>query len=69
MTRGETIDFLVEMSRTQEFKWAITIRRLDGPAGEWDSTRDFRHPAAGRLTAWERYAQVLLASAEFMMID
>ena len=69
VTRGETIDFLVEMSRTQEFKWAITIRRLDGPAGEWDSTRDFRHPAAGRLTAWERYAQVLLASAEFMMID
>jgi hypothetical protein len=36
---------------------AVTIRRLDGPAEEWDSVRDFRHPAAGRLTAWERYAR------------
>jgi hypothetical protein len=69
VTRGETLDFVVEMARAQEFKWRVTIRRLDGPAGEWDSVRDFRHPAAGRLTAWERYAQVLLASAEFMMID
>lgn len=69
VTRGETIDFLVEMARTQEFKWTVTIRRLDGPAEEWNSTRDFRHPAASRLTAWDRYAQVLLASAEFMMID
>ena len=69
VARGETIDFLVEASRTQEFKWTVAIRRLDGPAEEWDSARDFRHPAAGRMTAWERYAQVLLASAEFMMID
>ena len=69
VTTGETLDFIVEMARAQEFKWRVTIRRLDGPAAEWDSVRDFRHPAAGRLTAWERYAQVLLASAEFMMID
>lgn len=67
--RGETLDFTVEMARAQEFKWTITIRRLDGSPEEWHSARDFRHPAAGRLTAWERYAQVLLASAEFMMID
>jgi hypothetical protein len=39
------------------------------PPGEWDSASDFRHPAASRLTAWERYAQVLLATAEFIMID
>ncbi len=69
VARGETIDLLVEAARTQEFKGTVAIRRLDGPAEEWDSARDFRHPAAGRMTAWERYAQVLLASAEFMMID
>ena len=68
VARGETLDLVVEMARAQEFKWQVTIRRLDG-AAQWDSVRDFRHPAAGRLTAWERYAQVLLASAEFMMID
>lgn len=67
--QGETIDLSIEMSRNQEFKWQVNIRRLDGPPGEWDSASDFRHPAASRLTAWERYAQVLLATAEFIMID
>lgn len=67
--RGQTIDFIVEMARAQEFKWRIIIRELDGARQEWDSIRDFRHPATSRLNAWERYAQVLLASAEFMMID
>lgn len=71
--KGETIDFVVEMARTQEYKWRVTIRRVDGTTNghrdEWDSVRDFRHPAARRLSAWDRYAQVLLASAEFMMVD
>ncbi|MDX2032269.1 MAG: DUF1549 and DUF1553 domain-containing protein [Blastocatellia bacterium] len=66
---GEAIDFLVESRKTEEFKWTLTLRRLDGPADVWNSTRDFRHPAAGALNAWQRYAQALLASAEFMMID
>ncbi|MFN0088508.1 MAG: DUF1553 domain-containing protein [Blastocatellia bacterium] len=69
VARGETIDFVVEARKTEEFKWMATIRRLDGPAGEWNSARDFRHPASGPLGAWQRYAQVLLASVEFMMID
>jgi mono/diheme cytochrome c family protein len=70
--RGDTIDFVVEAGKGTaggEFKWAVTIQRLDSTADEWDSVRDFRQPSAGALTAWERYAQVLLAAAEFVMID
>jgi hypothetical protein len=70
--RGDTIDFIVDASKGGSgngFKWVVTIKRLDGNAEEWNSLRDFRHPSVGALGAWERYAQTLLAAAEFLMID
>lgn len=70
--RGDTIDFVAEAGKGTagaEFKWAVTIRRLDGAGEMWDSVRDFRQPSAGVLSVWDRYAQALLAAAEFMILD
>jgi hypothetical protein len=70
--RGDTIDFIADASKGGSgngFKWMVTIKPLDGAAGDWNSQRDFRQPYVGVLSAWERYAQVLLAAAEFLMID
>ena len=70
--KGEIIDFVAEAGKGTaggEFKWTVKIRRLDRANEDWDSMRDFRQPSAGLLTAWDRYAQTLLATVEFMMID
>ena len=70
--RGDTIDFIADAGKGGSgngFKWVVTIKRLDGTAEDWHSQRDFRHPSVGTLGAWERYAQVLLAAAEFLLID
>ncbi|HEX4950848.1 MAG TPA: DUF1553 domain-containing protein, partial [Blastocatellia bacterium] len=70
--RGDFVDFVTEAGKGTsggEFKWAVTIKRLDGVTEEWDSARDFRQPSAGVLTAWDRYAQALLAAAEFLILD
>jgi hypothetical protein len=72
VSRGDTIDFVVDAAKGgagSAFKWEVTIKRLDGISEEWDSRRDFRNPTALKLKAWERYAQVLLGAAEFMIID
>ena len=70
--RGDTIDFIADASKRGSgngFKWVVAIKRLDGNAEEWNSLRDFRRPSVGALGAWERYSQMLLAAAEFLMID
>src|SRR5215467_12357369 len=70
--RGDTIDFIADASKGGSgngFKWVVTIKQLDGNAEEWNSLRDFRRPSVGALGAWERYSQMLLAAAEFLMID
>jgi len=70
--RGDTIDFIADASKGGSgngFKWVVTIKRLDGNAEEWNSLRDFRRPSVGELGAGERYSQMLLAAAEFLMID
>lgn len=70
--QGDTIDFVVEGGKGTtggEYKWGVTIKRLDAANESWNSMKDFRQPTAGRLDAWDRYAQVLLASAEFIVLD
>ncbi|MFN7926996.1 MAG: hypothetical protein U0Y68_03465 [Blastocatellia bacterium] len=69
--RGDTLDFVAEAGKGTaggEFKWAVTIQQQAG-VEEWSSVRDFRQPSAGVLTVWDRYAQALLAAAEFMILD
>ena len=70
--RGDTLDFIADASKGgsgNNFKWAVTIARLDGSGDDWNSLRDFRNPTVSAMTAWERYAQVLLAAAEFLLLD
>jgi mono/diheme cytochrome c family protein len=70
--RGDTIDFVIDAGKGGSgngFKWSVTIKQLDGASEEWISVRDFRNPTVSSLNAWERYAQVLLAAAEFLIID
>ncbi len=65
--RGDVLDFVVTSGN--EHEWKMVIERLDGSRDVWDSVRDFRAPYDQPLTAWERYAQVLLMAAEFMTIE
>ncbi len=70
--RGDTLDFIADASKGGSgngFKWEVTIARLDGNIDDWNSLRDFRNPTVGTMDVWERYAQVLLAAAEFLIID
>lgn len=70
--KDETIDFITDGRKntsSDEFKWNVTIKRIDSSADEWNSSKDFRQPATTPLDAWERYAQVLLATVEFIVLD
>lgn len=78
--RGDTIDFVAEPradENSDSFRWAPVVERVvDRPediAGvpSWDARRDFGGLVAPQrpLTAWERYAQVLLSSNEFVFVD
>jgi hypothetical protein len=70
--KGETFDFLVESGVTETsdgFTWAPLIR---SEGGEWNAEAQFGGPPSAQpepLTAWEKYAQVLLASNEFAFVD
>ncbi len=70
--RGDTIDFIVECRGTDtsdSFTWAPILR---GAGGEWNAQSSFSGPPpppAAPLTAWQKYAQVLLATNEFVFVD
>jgi len=79
---GETVDFLVDPRGDPAFDsytWAPVVKMVEskikpGPedASEWNSTTDFKGPEGKkptRLTAWEKYVQVLLESNEFVFVD
>jgi hypothetical protein len=69
---GETLDFVVE-SRGDEnsdgFEWRATLRDADGP--EFSSKAQFAGPSPKfqPLTPWEKFAQVLLQTNEFVFVD
>ncbi len=83
MQRGDFIDFVADCRNSVEFDsfhWAPTIALNDGPdtnAGdaprEWDAQAGFAGPSKSPekrpLTAWEKYAQVLLLANELMFVD
>ena len=76
--RGETIDFVVEPRGGAEFDsftWEPAVR-LEMPSQEgranvlnWSARADFGGPAPEPLTAWQKYAHVLLMTNEFYFID
>ncbi|RYD75898.1 MAG: hypothetical protein EOP84_17630 [Verrucomicrobiaceae bacterium] len=70
--RGEIIDFIVECGvddNSDSFNWAPLIQSDNG---EWDAKIAFSGPPPPRpapLRAWEKYAQVLLSTNEFVFVD
>jgi mono/diheme cytochrome c family protein len=75
--KGDYIDFVADLRQDvsfDSFAWAPRVRYLDSTGGKreaWNAKNDFAAPARERkpLTAWEKYAQVLLLSNELMFID
>ncbi len=79
--KGDTVDFVVDCrgdENSDSFVWAPVIRLVEAPGNaaggtqEWSAAAEFRGPDTKprkTLTAWERYAQVLLLSNEFMFVD
>ncbi len=72
--QGETLDFAVDGradNNSDSFLWAPVIR-MKGPDEEWSAASGFGGPppkALPPLSAWEKYAHVLLQSNEFMFLD
>jgi hypothetical protein len=78
--KGQTVDFVATSltPNETEFAWKVTILQIElDPKDskgdhEWVSKDDFSGPetdAPKTLTAWEKYAQVLLLTNEFVYID
>ena len=59
------------------FTWKVTITKqaaAEAVAGDdtgsgWNSAGEFAGPTPAPLSAWEKYAQVLLESNEFAFVD
>ena len=69
---GDTVDFIVDCrsnENSDSFGWVPVLRALDGDGAAWNAQNGFAGPAAERLTPWEKFAQVLLASNEFVFVD
>jgi hypothetical protein len=80
--QGDTIDFVVDLRSgldSDMFKWAPIIKAVDAPSSlgdghlrEWDAKKEFGGPPPEPdkpLSAWEKFAQVLLLGNEFMFVD
>jgi hypothetical protein len=74
--RGDTLDFVTDCRENpshDSFHWRVTIRQLEGaddqPAAEWKSESGFHGPQAEPLGPWQRLAQTLMLTNEFMFLD
>jgi hypothetical protein len=81
--RGDFLDFVADCRESVEFDsfhWSPLVRMEPEPsrvAGqtvrEWNAKADFggpvKMPEKRPLTAWEKYAQVLLLANELMFVD
>jgi hypothetical protein len=83
LKRGDTIDFVVDYNanlNSDDFVW-VPVLKISEPStvnsggdymNEWNGKKDFSgppEPPARPLDAWEKYAQVLLLSNEFIFVD
>ncbi|GMW03051.1 MAG: hypothetical protein AMXMBFR84_41870 [Candidatus Hydrogenedentota bacterium] len=71
---GDAIDFMVdirEVLNSDEHLWAPVVT-LTGTTTAWDARKEFAGPYEAPplpLNAWEKFAQVLLSSNEFLFVD
>jgi hypothetical protein len=76
---GEVIDFVTDCRASVEFDsftWSPTVRYVtavsNDPRREWSAKTDFAGPQKEKprlLTAWDKYAQVLLLANELVFVD
>jgi hypothetical protein len=81
---GETLDFIVDCRASvtsDSFTWPVIVKMKNLPEGiaggedtlEWNSVTDFAGPQTAApmtpLSPWEKYAQILLETNEFVFID
>jgi len=69
---GDIVDFIVESrgeTNSDTFKWQPLIRSTEGV--EFNAKTQFAgpRPKIAPLTAWEKFAQVLLETNEFLFVD
>jgi hypothetical protein len=69
---GDTVDFIVESrgdNNSDSFNWHPAIRSSDGV--EFNAKTQFAgpRPKIPPLTPWEKFAQVLLETNEFLFVD
>ena len=70
---GQTLDFVLDCignENSDGFRWAPIVTRAEG--GEWSVAASFKEhgvPKIEPLSPWERYAQALLMTNEFVFVD
>ncbi|NBV86250.1 MAG: hypothetical protein EBS01_08330 [Verrucomicrobia bacterium] len=70
---GQTLDFVLDCignETSDGFRWSPVVTRAEG--GEWSTAASFKEQAAPKiepLSPWERYAQALLMTNEFVFVD
>jgi hypothetical protein len=76
--QGDVLDFLVDFRsnlNSDMFKWSPVITQIDAAAPKrtsWSAKQEFGgspNPPPAPLSAWEKFAQVLLLSNEFVFVD
>src|SRR5205807_9329031 len=76
--KGDMVDFIVDCRGDvsfDSFEWSPTIKvsspLVAGDAGPaaWSAAAGFSGPPTRDLSVWEKYAQVLLESNEFVFVD
>ena len=58
-------------SSQHQYLWKATIQPIEsnGTISGWNSTDDFAKESDAQLDPWERLAQVLLCTNEFLFVD
>ena len=74
--QGDTLDFLTDCRENpshDSFQWRVTIRQVEGAdnqaTGEWKSQSGFHGPEPEPLGPWQRLAQTLMLTNEFIFVD
>ena len=71
----DTIDFVVDIYKglnSDQFIWTPEVHWVSDPPTVWNAVAEFAGPFESLpvpLTAWEKFAQVLLSSNEFLYVD
>ena len=71
---GQAVDFVVDCKSGpgwDSFDWSPQVAGIDGTNGTWNAADGFTGPKSAKPTlgVWERYAQALLMTNEFVFVD